>query len=111
MKEYRNELGHPHRRDGPALEDDAGNKEWYQNGQLHRVDGPAIDSKNRYRAWFQNGQLHREDGPAIEHVDGIREWFLYGRDITSEADSWLTEQGFIIPFDTQARVLFLLRFG
>lgn len=62
--EYRLD-GALHRLDGPAVERDNGDKEWWVNGKRHRLDGPAIDCANGDYFWYKDGLLHREDGPAI----------------------------------------------
>jgi hypothetical protein len=44
--------------------------------QYHRENGPAIEDENGDRFWFINDKLHRLDGPAAEFADGSKEWFL-----------------------------------
>jgi hypothetical protein len=69
--------GRFHREDGPAIEWNNGDKEWWLDGFLHREDGPAIERPNGYESWHLNGKLHREDGlPAIIYPDGTKEWYL-----------------------------------
>ena len=43
-----------HREDGPAIEWDNGDKEWYINGKLHRDDGPAQVYCDTF-FWYLNG--------------------------------------------------------
>jgi hypothetical protein len=39
--------------------------EWRnEKGHLHRENGPAITGTNDYKAWYVNGKRHRLDGPA-----------------------------------------------
>ncbi|MFZ9893589.1 MAG: hypothetical protein ACO3FO_07430 [Candidatus Nanopelagicaceae bacterium] len=54
-KEYKNELGQYHRLDGPAIENDNGNKYWFIDGKFHREDGPAIERNNDSKSWYLNG--------------------------------------------------------
>ena len=44
----------PHRADGPAIEWDNGDKEWYINGKLHRDDGPALILADGRIFWYLN---------------------------------------------------------
>jgi hypothetical protein len=73
-----------HRLDGPAVEQNDGDKYWYQHGQLHRTDGPAVSHANGYKAWYQKGNRHRVDGPAIEYVDGSKSWWYQGKRINCQ---------------------------
>ena len=54
-----------HREDGPAVEYDNGDKEWYYEDKIHRKDGPAIEYENGDEEWWYMDKKHREDGPAI----------------------------------------------
>ena len=76
-KTWKNERGHFHRDDGPAIEYADGTKYWYRDGKLHREDGPAIESARKSKYWCHEGLLHRSDGPAIEYGDGRKEYW-YG---------------------------------
>jgi len=67
-----------HREDGPAIERNDGDREWWLNGQRHRVDGPAIDVVNGVKAWFIKDKRHRIDGPATEWPDGRNMWYIDG---------------------------------
>ena len=49
----------PDRDDGPALEWEEGQKEWYVDGKRHREDGPAVEYGNGYRDWWVGGMLRR----------------------------------------------------
>ena len=111
MKEYRNELGQYHRVDGPAIEEPDGTKYWYQNGNLHRDNGPACEYASGTKVWCQNGIQHRIDGPAVEYYTGKGSWCLNGCEITDDVETWLKLQGFTVPLDEPAQVLFILRFG
>lgn len=70
--------GKRHREDGPAVEYVSGVKEWFINDKRHRENGPAIERSDRKEWWFK-GKRHREDGPAVEYTDGGKEWFYQGR--------------------------------
>jgi hypothetical protein len=123
-----------HRVDGPAVERNNGDREWWQRDRLHRVGGPAVELANGVREWWQNHEQHREDGPAIinstgnkvwmqhdlrhrldgpaiEWSTGDGEWFVYGKDITEEAREWLKENQFTVPLRDEALSMFILKFG
>jgi hypothetical protein len=74
---YKN--GQLHRKNGPAIECEDGDKLWYKKGKLHRKNRPAIEQNCGTKRWFINGLPHREDGPAIEYTDGDKFWFINGR--------------------------------
>jgi hypothetical protein len=82
--EYHNEQGKLHREDGPAIERNDGDKEWYINGLRHREDGPAIEMYNGTLQWWVFGNIHREDGPAIEYPSGHKIWFLDGLEYSEQ---------------------------
>ena len=65
-----------HRTDGPAIEYNNGDKEWWYFGKHHRIDGPAIVKGDR-KIWYYHGKLHRVDGPAIDDGD-VKYWFKEG---------------------------------
>jgi hypothetical protein len=65
-----------HRIDGPAIECNNGDKEWYENGLRHRIGAPAIEHISGTKEWWQNGKLHRTDGPAREFFDGDKHWWF-----------------------------------
>jgi len=52
----------------------------YRNarGALHREDGPAIEWDNGDREYYRDGLLHRENGPAIERADGTKLFYYQG---------------------------------
>jgi hypothetical protein len=79
IKTWRDNRGHYHRDDGPALEYPNGTKIWYRHGRTHRDDGPAMEWADGTKAWFRNGERHRDGGPAIEYPDGAEHWYLHGR--------------------------------
>jgi hypothetical protein len=56
-KYWRNEKRQIHRLDGPAVEYNNGDKEWYQNGSLHRLDGPAVIARGGFKQWYLNGYI------------------------------------------------------
>ena len=66
------------------IQDEPGERRWYQNDLLHRLDGPAVERSNGGRGWWLNGQPHRTDGPAFEMANGTREWWLNGVEYTEE---------------------------
>jgi hypothetical protein len=68
-----------HRENGPAVEDNNGDKYWYKNGLLHREDGPASELYDGTKSWWINGIKHREDGPAVENANGSKVWFINGK--------------------------------
>ena len=57
---YYNEKGKRHRVDGPAIEYQNGDREYFFNGKHHRVDGPAIDYED-YKEWWINGEEYSEE--------------------------------------------------
>lgn len=64
---------------GPVT-DEFGNKYWRnETGHFHREDGPAIEYENGSKCWLINGERHREDGPAIEYADGRKVWYINGK--------------------------------
>ncbi len=73
-----------HRLDGPAIENNNGDKWWIVNDELHRTDGPAIEMRDGYKAWWINNKLHREDGPAVIWQDGKGDWYLEGVEHTEK---------------------------
>lgn len=73
-----------HREDGPAIETEEGEKQWWWRGQLHRIDGPAIEHENGDKSWYVKGAQHRIDGPAFERGDGYKEWWLWHNRYTYE---------------------------
>ncbi len=77
-REWTNSKGYLHRENGPAFEENNGDKLWYVNGKAHRSDGPAIEYINGYKAWWVNGKRHRLDGPAVERRNGNKEWWIEG---------------------------------
>jgi len=96
-----------HREDGPAIEYDDGDKEYWLKGkqvkeedltcskceinslgtkrwknwagEYHRLDGPAFEDLDGNKEWFKNGLRHREDGPAIEWMSGDKYWLINGK--------------------------------
>ena len=83
-KVWRNKQGQYHRRDGPAIEFDNGDKAWYINGDRHREDGPAVEYDSGVRYWYINDKRHREDGPAIEWVSGDKWWYINGEELSED---------------------------
>jgi len=67
-----------HREDGPALEWDFGDKEWWLNGVYHREDGPAVEGINNHREWWIHGKRHRKDGAAIIWDNNVKDYYYHG---------------------------------
>ena len=82
---------------------------WYLHGQLHRVDGPAAIWSDGRHHWYLHGQCHRVDGPAMIHADGSQRWFVQGQEFTREVVEWLQDNTINLPFTTEQRVEFCLR--
>ncbi len=78
-KLWRNNLGHLHRLDGPAVECPGGKEEWYQNGLRYRFGGPAVIHDDGTKEWYKNGKKHRMDGPAVETLSGHKQWHVAGK--------------------------------
>lgn len=57
---YLNDQDKYHRLDGPAIEWEDGDKEWYINGLHHRLDGPAIEWSDGDKVWYINGVQYTE---------------------------------------------------
>ena len=79
---YKPNTNQLHRLDGPAIERNDGNKEWWVEGKRHRLDGPAIEYSDGHKEWWVDGKLHRLDGPAIEYSNGEKEWWVDGKKLT-----------------------------
>jgi hypothetical protein len=77
-KVWRNPAWQLHREDGPAVEFENGDEEWYFYGEKHRLDGPAC-IRGGSKIWYFHGKQHREDGPAVERVNGDKEWWVHGQ--------------------------------
>ena len=58
---YKVEIREWHREDGPAIEWDDGDKEWYQHGMLHRDDGPAMVWASGDVAYYIRDKLVTEE--------------------------------------------------
>jgi hypothetical protein len=85
---YYKKNGWWHREDGPAIEYENGDQEWYIEGKLHRIGGPAyITHQGKYKEWYEYGKSHRLDGPAITYYDGYEEWYYKGLFITNESQA------------------------
>lgn len=48
------------------------------DGRFHRRNGPAVQWDDGEKVWYIHGQFHRENGPAIEQSDGRTEYYLFG---------------------------------
>jgi len=68
-----------HRIDGPAIERNNGDKEWWLHGAWHREGAPAIEHADGYKEWRMHGKKHREDAPAVEWANGGKQWWLHGK--------------------------------
>jgi hypothetical protein len=60
---------------GPAIERENGDREWYFDSVLHCTKGAAIERVNGTREHYLYGSRHCTNGPAIELPDGTQEWF------------------------------------
>lgn len=82
MVMWSDELGRPHRINGPAIVFPNGSEQWYRHGELHREGGPAMIWVGDSEAWFQNGVRHREDGPAYTILKtDIKMWWIHGEQV------------------------------
>lgn len=73
---YHMRNGVAHRVDGPAVEYENGDKEWFLYGERHCTDAPAIESLHeRFEAWYCHGERHRVGGPAVTSLKGTEWWF------------------------------------
>lgn len=70
------ENGEIHREDGPAVEWQQGDLQWYSHGELHRAGGQAVIGDDGEQQWFKQGKLHRVDGPAQIYPDGASFWYV-----------------------------------
>jgi hypothetical protein len=51
--------------------------EWRNpEGKLHRENGPAVEWNDGEKEWFVDGLRHRTDGPAREWANGFKEWYI-----------------------------------
>ena len=83
LKKYKNDNGLLHREDGPAIEYDDGEKEWYFNEERHRLEGPAVEYIDGSKSWYLNGERHRLEGPAVEWIKSEKEWWILQRKINN----------------------------
>ena len=69
------------------------NKRYYEKGtyKLHRTDGPAIEYNCGDKEWWVNDKLHRTDGPAREWVTGYKEWWINGERLSREKEMILNK--------------------
>ncbi len=88
--EYKDEDGHLHRDDGPALIMPDGMQVWYCHGERHRDDGPAAIGLDGEQLWYQHSKRHREDGPARTWPNGMHWWYWRGKRITRRKHAELT---------------------
>jgi hypothetical protein len=65
--------------DGPAIERQDGQYEWWRHGQRHRENGPAIIRPDGSWEWWLNNLLHRTNGPAERDALGQVRWWSDGR--------------------------------
>ena len=73
-----------HRLDGPAVEYENGEKQYWAENKLHRLDGPALEHANGYKEYWIEGYLHRLDGPAVESPNGDKFYYVNVNDVTSK---------------------------
>jgi hypothetical protein len=50
-----------------------GTRLYYSIGKLSHLNGPAVEKQSGNKEWWMNGSRHRADGPAIEEHNGNRE--------------------------------------
>jgi hypothetical protein len=82
---WRNKEGRLHRLDGPAIEWDNGDKEWFIDGCYCRLDnGPTVEYHTGTREWWLGEKLHRLDGPAVVYSNNDEEWFVDDERLTQE---------------------------
>ena len=75
--EFKNKDGRLHRKNGPAVIWDDGDKEWFLNGEHHRADGPALILGKGYKEWFLNGtQYNKMDSVFDEAREKYPERFI-----------------------------------
>ena len=78
-KEWKDSGGDLHRLDGPAIEYESGDVEWWVHGKLHRIGGgPAIEWGDKTKMWYINDKLHKMNGPAVKYANGDKEWWVDG---------------------------------
>ena len=59
--------------------------EWFNlEGKLHREDGPAVEWNDGDKEYYINGECHRENGPAIEWASGTKSYYINGKKLTEE---------------------------
>jgi len=93
--EYYNDDNQLHRdeNEGPAIEWNNGDKEYYYQGVKHRNVGPACvyvgnDFMTRH-SYYVEGELHRLDGPAVEWRDYPNDYYIYGKKYSEWINSHL----------------------
>jgi len=57
---------------------------YYKGYLIHRKHGPAIEWNDGDKYWSLNGKRHREDGPAVERITGEKTWYLNGKRYSEE---------------------------
>ena len=55
-----------------------------EDGHYHNIDGPAVEYDNGTKKWFIHGKLHRENGPAIIWNSGNVLYFLNGIELSEK---------------------------
>lgn len=59
-----------------------------EDGHLHREDGPAMHYVDGTKIWYRNGIIHRLDGPAYIDPNGKNYWVIEGHECTNEIQQW-----------------------
>ena len=66
-----------------------GRKVWMNNGKVHRTDGPAIEWDDGDIDYFHCGKRHRLDGPAIIRQRAVYRhrlgWYINGTEYSTES--------------------------
>lgn len=80
---------------------------YVDNQVVHRRDGPAIIDRFGNKEWVINGERHRTDGPAVECADGTIYWYVYDQ-WHETIDEWGRTLDIL---NTEEFVLLKLRYG
>jgi hypothetical protein len=62
-----------------------------EHGHLHCIDGPAIEFSNGIKQWWINGNIHRLDGPAFI-TPAYDVWYINGFDVDTDIHEWADER-------------------
>ena len=73
-----------HREDGPAIEWDDGDKEWWINDERHREDGPAIEMQNGCKKWWFLNDIEYSEEEFNKKMNRAKTISINGREFTIE---------------------------